>query len=146
MAQAGIHMARGIMASIDWLGDDASFPNPLSLQQQVIANPDAGLLDAYSRAVVSSVQRVGPAVVHIQVRQGAGHGSGSGFIFTPDGFILTNSHVVHGTLEVHVSTASGERSPAEVVGDDPDTDLAVLRSTLGAPSVPLGSSRELVAG
>ncbi len=133
------------MASLDWLAQD-SLSSPLSPQQDLLQNPDLGLLDAYSRAVVGAVQRVGPAVVHIQVRQGRGAGSGSGFVFTPDGFILTNSHVVHDASEVSVLTSAGERFPAEVVGDDPDTDLAVIRSAQGAPSVPLGSSRKLTVG
>jgi len=134
------------MASLQWLAEN-TLPDDLSPQQDAIRNPDGGLLDAYSRAVVGAVQRVGPAVVHIQVRQGRGTGTGSGFVFTPDGFILTNSHVVHGALEVHVSTPAGERFAADVVGDDPDTDLAVIRSArLDGPSVPLGSSRGLVVG
>ena len=134
------------MSSIGWLTQDAPAP-PLASQGDFPHNPDLGLLDAYSRAVVGAVQRVGPAVVHIQVRQHHGRGgSGSGFIFTPDGFILTNSHVVHGATELLVSTAGGERFPAELVGDDPDTDLTVIRGGHDVISVPLGSSRRLTVG
>jgi S1-C subfamily serine protease len=134
------------MASIDWLAEDVP-ASPHASQADVPRNSDLGLLDAYSRAVVGAVQRVGPAVVHIQVHQGRGRGgSGSGFVFTPDGFMLTNSHVVHGAEGLVVSTASGERFPAELVGDDPDTDLAVIRGGHEVPSVPLGSSRRLTVG
>ncbi len=133
------------MESLHYLGDELA-SNPVGEKQNLLTNPDLELLDSYSRAVVGSVQRVGPAVVHIQVKQARGEGAGSGFIFTPDGFILTNSHVVHGATALSVTSAGGERSPAEVVGDDPDTDLAVIRSSMAVPSVPLGSSRRLAVG
>ncbi|HVP50454.1 MAG TPA: trypsin-like peptidase domain-containing protein [Candidatus Bathyarchaeia archaeon] len=122
-----------------------SFATPLV---STTRNFEADLLDSYSRSVVGAVKRVSPAVVHIQVRQQSnrGSGSGSGFVFTPDGFMLTNSHVVHGAAEIQVTTVEGDHFPAELVGDDPDTDLAVIRGRTSAPSVPLGSSRKLVVG
>ncbi len=136
------------MGPIDLLSHDLT--SETLLQQTSSASPDQGLLDTYSRAVVSAVQRISPAVVHIQVKQQArgrqAEGSGSGFLFTPDGFILTNSHVVHNASEVYVTTEAGERFAAELVGDDPDTDLAVVRSSGTTTAVPLGSSRKLAVG
>lgn len=113
---------------------------------------DEDLLDAYSRAVIDVVERVGPAVVRVDRLRPSGRGrrhegSGSGFVFTPDGLILTNSHVVSGAERLDVTTADGRTHNADVLGEDPDTDLAVLRiSADGLHVVELGRSSTLRAG
>ena len=109
---------------------------------------DVELLDAYSRAVVGAVDLVGPAVLHIRVESaGRPAGGGSGVLFTPDGYALTNSHVISGGTRIRATSADGRVSRASVVGDDPETDLAVLRLDAPTPGFArLGNSRRLRVG
>jgi S1-C subfamily serine protease len=108
---------------------------------------DAGLLDAYSKAVVGAAERVGPAVAHLEVEIGKRRGTGSGFAFTPDGLLLTNSHVVHGARAIRATFADGMSREADLVGDDPHTDTAVIRiGAASLPSVQFGSSRAVRVG
>jgi S1-C subfamily serine protease len=115
---------------------------------------DAPLFDAYSKAVVGAVERVSPAVVHLQVRapDGRPRGSGSGVVVAHDGLILTNSHVVHGGgpsfHPLTVTTVDGRTMVGRVLGDDPDTDLALVRvdDAVKLPSASLGNSGRLRSG
>ena len=88
---------------------------------------DDDLLDAYSRAVIGVVDRAGPAVVSLEIKARRGSGAGSGFAVTPDGYVMTNSHVVQNTRQIRVRAPSGETVEGQVMGDDPATDLAVVR-------------------
>ena len=119
-------------------------------QKSFVAETDDQLLDAYSRAVVTAAEKISPSVVNIESgfsRSRDRQGSGSGFVFTPDGFILTNSHVVSGASRLDVTLSDGRKLKATLVGDDPDTDTAVIRVD-GSGIIPaeFGDSQKIRVG
>jgi S1-C subfamily serine protease len=129
---------------VEYLASDGADSRPAA--QPVPVPRDADLLDAYSQAVVQVVQSVSPAVISLSGLGDQG-GSGSGFIVSADGLAVTNSHVVDGRTELRALTSDGDRLHAKVLGDDPATDLAVLRlAARDLPTVLLGDSNGLLVG
>src|SRR5437588_2353761 len=117
--------------------------------ETALATSDGALLDAYSHAVTSVADKVGPAVVRVETRNGDHRGGmGSGVVISPDGLVLTNSHVAAGARELRLTDTEGRVSEARLLGDDGDTDLALLRAGAARdlPFAPLGDSKRLRRG
>jgi S1-C subfamily serine protease len=134
--------------SSDWIADsagDGTYQPHKSPPRE--AAKDAEVLDAYSQAVIGVASRVGPAVVTVSARNGREGGVGSGFLITPDGFAITNSHVASGRSKLRATTEEGDSLDADLVGDDPATDLAIIRlAARDLPHAELGDSDTLQVG
>lgn len=132
-------------------------PEDLMVPEVHVPSDDA-LLDSYSRAVVSAAEKISPSVVNVEVHHAprhsrigskyyGAHGAGSGFIFTEDGYILTNSHVVHKAVKIDVALSDGRKLPAKLIGDDPYMDLAVIKvDSTGLIPAEFGDSKSLKVG
>lgn len=122
--------------------------NPEHTSPAPVQPTEADLLDAYSRAVITVVEQVSPAVIGLKIEDHKGQESGgSGFLLSPDGYALTNSHVVNGARQILSTTAEGDRLPVELIGDDPATDLALIRlKARDLPHTRFGDSDALKAG
>jgi S1-C subfamily serine protease len=137
-------------APLTHVADHASRDEPegARTKQNAEAQRDAELLDAYSQAVIGVVSRMGPAVISVTSHPSEGErGQGSGFLIAPDGFALTNSHVVRGRLRLQAITEEGDALEARLIGDDPSTDLALVRlAARDLPHATLGDSNGLQVG
>src|SRR5882724_4934391 len=130
------------------INQDNPPPNNSDSLRRAEVQRDAELLDAYSEAVIGVVGRVGPAVISVGGHPAEGErGQGSGFVITPDGFALTNSHVAHGRGRLRATTEEGDALDARLIGDDPSTDLALIRlAARDLPHAELGNSDVLRVG
>ena len=133
---------------LSWLSDDAGSESHHRRDEARRPVEDTELLDAYSRAVVHVVDQVSPAVISVVGgKRGGGSGGGSGFIISADGYAITNSHVVAGCQRITADTVDGDRIPVRLVGDDPSTDVALLRLAAGElPVTAMGDSDSLRVG
>jgi S1-C subfamily serine protease len=139
------------MNGLDFLSNENDQETEEKILGQEIS--DENIFDAYSLTVTKAVEAVSPAVVNINIftagkdKQNQRRGSGSGFIFTPDGFILTNSHVVNKAKQIEVVLSDGRKFNADLIGNDPDTDLAVIRiDSTGITPASLGDSSKIKIG
>src|SRR5580658_2148995 len=137
-----------LAASGETPGSDSGQNQPTTkVSSPAEATRDADLLDAYSQAVINVAQNVGQAVIAVAARGDQRGGMGSGFLVTPDGYAVTNSHVVHGRDSFTATTEEGDKIPADLVGDDPSTDLALLRLVArDLPYATFGDSQALQVG